>query len=93
MRELAQVRWGLVPRWAKDPSIGNRMINARAETLAQKPSFRTAFQKHRCLIPADGFYEWKQALAGGKQPIHVGMKDRTALRLRRIDRALAVAGR
>jgi putative SOS response-associated peptidase YedK len=76
VRELAQVRWGLVPRWAKDPSIGNRMINARAETLAQKPSFRTAFQKHRCLIPADGFYEWKQALAGGKQPIHVGMKDR-----------------
>lgn len=74
-RELAQVRWGLVPRWAKDPSIGARMINARAETIAEKPSFRTAFQRHRCLIPADGFYEWKQASSGGKQPIHVGMKD------------------
>lgn len=74
-RELAQMRWGLVPRWAKDPSIGAKMINARAETLAQKPSFRTAFQRHRCLIPADGFYEWKQAPGGGKQPIHVGMKD------------------
>ena len=66
-RELAQMRWGLVPRWAKDPSIGARMINARAETVAEKPSFRIAFQRHRCLIPADGFYEWQQ-LPGGKQP-------------------------
>ena len=57
-RELAQVRWGLVPRWAKDPSIGARMINARAETLADKPAFRNALQRHRCLLPADGFYEW-----------------------------------
>jgi putative SOS response-associated peptidase YedK len=73
-RELAQVRWGLVPRWAKDPSIGARMINARAETVAEKPSFRIAFQRHRCLIPADGFYEWKPGPAG-KQPIRVGMKD------------------
>ncbi len=73
-RELAQVRWGLVPRWAKDPSIGARMINARAETLADKPSFRTALKKHRVLLPADGFYEWKQT-AAGKQPIHIGMKD------------------
>ena len=74
-RELAFVRWGLVPRWAKDPSIGTRMINARAETLAEKPSFRIALQKHRCLIPADGFYEWKQTASGTKQPIHIGMKD------------------
>ena len=75
LRELVEVRWGLVPRWAKDPSIGNRMINARAETLAEKPSFRTALKRHRCLLPADGFYEWKQTPSGGKQPIHIGMKD------------------
>ncbi len=74
-RELAQVRWGLVPRWAKDPSIGNKMINARSETLAEKPSFRTALKRHRCLIPADGFYEWKATAAGGKQPIHIGIQD------------------
>jgi putative SOS response-associated peptidase YedK len=66
-RELAQVRWGLIPGWAKDPAIGNRMINARGETLAEKPSFRDAFRKRRCLIPADGFYEWKK-LPAGKQP-------------------------
>jgi len=75
LRELVEVRWGLVPRWAKDPAIGNRMINARAETLAEKPSFRTALKRHRCLLPADGFYEWKQTPSGGKQPIHIGMKD------------------
>lgn len=56
--ELTMLRWGLVPSWAKEPSIGNRMINARAETVAEKPSFRTAFRKRRCLILADGFYEW-----------------------------------
>ncbi len=74
-RELAHVRWGLVPRWAKDPSIGGKMINARSETVAEKPSFRTAYKHHRCLIPADGFYEWMQTPAGHKQPIHIGMKD------------------
>jgi len=73
-RELAQVRWGLVPRWAKDPSIGARMINARAETLEAKPAFRNALKWHRCLLPADGFYEWK-AVAGGKQPYRIAMKD------------------
>jgi putative SOS response-associated peptidase YedK len=52
--------WGLIPSWAKDPTIGSRMINARAETLAEKPSFRAGFKYHRCLILADGFYEWKQ---------------------------------
>ncbi len=57
-RELRVVRWGLVPSWAKDVSIGSRMINARAETVASKPAFRRAFARHRCLIPADGYYEW-----------------------------------
>ena len=57
-RELAMFRWGLVPFWARDPSIGNRMINARAETVAEKPSFRNAYKKRRCLVLADGFYEW-----------------------------------
>jgi putative SOS response-associated peptidase YedK len=59
-REFAQFRWGLVPFWAKDPSIGNRMINARAETVAEKPSFRAAYRSRRCLILADGFYEWRK---------------------------------
>ena len=58
--ELAMLRWGLVPFWAKDPSIGNRMINARAETVAEKPSFRNAYKKRRCLVLADGFYEWRK---------------------------------
>ncbi|MCA0330652.1 MAG: SOS response-associated peptidase [Actinobacteria bacterium] len=57
-RELAVVRWGLVPSWAKDPSIGNRMINARMETVAEKPAFKRAFAKRRCILPADGYYEW-----------------------------------
>jgi len=57
-RALVIGRWGLVPSWAKDPSIGNRMINARAETVAEKPAFRRAFAKRRCLVPADGYYEW-----------------------------------
>lgn len=57
--ELALFKWGLIPRWAKEPSIGNRMINARAETASQKPSFRMAFRRQRCLVPATGFYEWK----------------------------------
>lgn len=58
--ELVMLRWGLIPFWAKDPSIGNRMINARAETVAEKPSFRNAYRKSRCLILADGFYEWRK---------------------------------
>jgi putative SOS response-associated peptidase YedK len=73
-RELVQVRWGLVPRWAKDPSIGARMINARGETAKDKPAFRTAFRRHRCLLPASGFYEWR-VRDGGKQPVHIAMRD------------------
>lgn len=57
-RALVVARWGLIPSWAKDPSIGSRMINARAETVAEKPAFRRAFAKRRCLVPADGYYEW-----------------------------------
>jgi putative SOS response-associated peptidase YedK len=64
------VRWGLVPRWAKDPSIGVKMKNARAETVAEKPSFREAYRKRRCLIPANGFYDWKVE-GGRKQPYYI----------------------
>jgi len=76
-RELAFVRWGLVPRWAKDPAIGAKMINARGETVRDKPAFRTAYRRHRCLLPANGFYEWmaRDGAAGGKQPVHVALKD------------------
>jgi len=72
-RELAFLRWGLIPHWADDPSIGNRMINARSETAAAKPSFRKAFRARRCLVVADGFYEW-QKTSGGKQPYLIGLK-------------------
>ncbi|HKU87719.1 MAG TPA: SOS response-associated peptidase [Casimicrobiaceae bacterium] len=73
-RQLVQVRWGLVPRFAKDPAIGARMINARGETLASRSAFRNAFARHRCLVPVNGFYEW-QATPAGKQPLHIGMPD------------------
>lgn len=92
VREVQVFHWGLVPVWAKDPKIGQRMINARSETLAEKPAFTSAFRKHRCIIPMDGFYEWKPGNPDGpltksgkpvKQPVFV----------RRIDgEPLAVAG-
>ena len=66
-RRLDLLKWGLVPFWAKEPSIGNRMINARSETVAEKPAYRASFRKRRCLVIADGFYEW-QATDGPKQP-------------------------
>jgi putative SOS response-associated peptidase YedK len=73
-RELRLVRWGLVPSWAKDTSGGARMINARAETVAAKPAFRSAFAKRRCLIPADGYYEWQTA-GKVKQPYYIYRTD------------------
>jgi putative SOS response-associated peptidase YedK len=66
-RRIDLLKWGLVPSWSEDPSIGSRMINARAETVADKPSFRSAFKSRRCLVPADGFYEWRKT-AGRKIP-------------------------
>ncbi|MEQ8205596.1 MAG: SOS response-associated peptidase [Woeseia sp.] len=69
-RQLLMLRWGLVPFWAKDPSIGNRMINARAETVAEKPSFRAAYKQRRSLILADGFYEWRKE-GDGKTPYFI----------------------
>jgi putative SOS response-associated peptidase YedK len=71
---MALLRWGLVPSWAKEVKSGYSMINARAETVADKPAYRTAFRLRRCLIPADGFYEWRQT-GDGKQPYHIRMKD------------------
>jgi putative SOS response-associated peptidase YedK len=68
-RQAVLLRWGLVPSWAKDLSVGVRMLNARAETVLEKSSYRTPFLRRRCLLPADGFYEW-QTVAGKKQPIH-----------------------
>jgi putative SOS response-associated peptidase YedK len=68
-RELRQLRWGLIPSWSKDPGIGVKMINARAETVADKPSFRSAFKRRRCLVVADGFYEW-QRQENKKQPFY-----------------------
>jgi len=73
-RRLEVLRWGLIPPWADDPQIGSRMINARAETAHEKPSFRRAFRERRCLIPADGFYEWKRT-NGTKQPYYIHMKE------------------
>jgi putative SOS response-associated peptidase YedK len=76
------VRWGLVPSWANDPSIGAKMNNARGETVDTKPSFRSSFQKHRCLIPVSGFYEWKVISEGGKvrrQPYYIRPADENGL--------------
>jgi len=75
--ELTRFRWGLVPSWAKDVSIGNRMINARAETVAEKPSFRTAYRERRCLILVDGFYEWRRE-GDLKTPWYISPADRPA---------------
>src|ERR1700747_1507891 len=81
-RELRVVRWGLVPFWAKDASSGGKLINARAETVAVKPAFRRAFAKRRCIIPADGYYEWQAVTEDGKQrkqPYYISPRDGEAL--------------
>jgi len=83
VRQLRTVRWGLVPSWAKDPSIGSRLINARVESVAEKPAFRRAFAKRRCLLPADGYFEWYGEERGKKQPFFIRPPD---------DRPLAMAG-
>ncbi len=83
VRVLRPVRWGLVPSWAKDPSIGSRMINARMETVSEKPAFRRAFVKRRCLLPAAGYYEWYGEVKGKKQPFYITRRD---------GRPLAMAG-
>jgi putative SOS response-associated peptidase YedK len=81
-RRMGLLRWGLVPSWAKDLSVGSRMINARSETAHEKPAFRSAFRKRRCLIPADGFFEWKKippedgGEKGGKAPFWIHRSDR-----------------
>jgi putative SOS response-associated peptidase YedK len=76
---LTTVRWGLVPSWADDPSIGSRMINARLETAFDKPAFRPALEARRCLIPADGWYEWAARPDGGRQPYYLSPDDRALL--------------
>jgi putative SOS response-associated peptidase YedK len=82
-REFSSMRWGLVPSWWKDPMAAATLINARAETLAAKRAFRDAFQRRRCLIPADGFYEWRKSEGTNKQPYYVRLKN---------DRPFAFAG-
>ena len=81
-RQFVLLHWGLVPSWADDPAIGNRLINARAETAADKPSFRAALRRRRCLVVADGFYEWQES-GKRRQPIFIHMRD---------DRPFAFAG-
>lgn len=84
VRSLRVMRWGLVPFWAKDPSVGNRMINTRAETAKEKPAFRKALSRRRCLVPADGWFEWKAGDPGGggktpKKPFYVTARDGSSL--------------
>lgn len=77
---LGELRWGLVPSWAKDDKFAGKMINARAETLLSKPSFKNLIYRKRCIIPADGFYEWKKK-AEGKQPMRIVLKDQSIFSL------------
>jgi putative SOS response-associated peptidase YedK len=77
-RQLRVMRWGLIPFWAKDKSIGSKMINTRAESASKKPAFRKALKQHRCLLPADGWYEW-QRFKGGKQPFFMTSQDGSSL--------------
>ena len=77
-RHLLQCRWGFLPSWAKDPSMGYKMINARAETVAEKPAFRDAFQRQRCLVVADGFYEWRKK-GKLKIPVYIRLKSQSPM--------------
>jgi putative SOS response-associated peptidase YedK len=77
--EFRLMGWGLIPSWAKDPAIGAKLINARSETVTEKPSFRAAFKYRRCLIPADGFYEWQKTQRGAKQPFYFSMAGNAVL--------------
>jgi putative SOS response-associated peptidase YedK len=83
IRRMEIARWGLIPSWAKESSIGAKLTNARVETISEKPSFRSAFAKRRCLIPADGYYEWYRPEKGAKQPFYIHRTD---------GRSLAMAG-
>lgn len=74
-REMTHFHWGLIPSWAKDTKMSARLINARAETITDKPSFRSAFKRRRCLIPASGFYEWQSQGSGKKQPVFIQAQD------------------
>lgn len=79
-RRLRPMRWGLVPAWASDPGVGDRMINARAETVLEKPAFRTALERRRCIVPADGFYEWER-IGSRKQPMYLHARSGAPLAL------------
>jgi putative SOS response-associated peptidase YedK len=74
-RDVQMLKWGLIPSWAKDAKVGYKMINARVETLAERPAYRKALESRRCLIPADGFYEWRKRPNGTKTPMYIHMKD------------------
>lgn len=74
-REIFPCKWGLIPFWAKDPAIGNKLINAKSETLAEKPSFKHALAKRRCIIPTDGFYEWQKKGKAPSQPIYIRLRN------------------
>lgn len=74
-KELSFYRWGLVPSWAKDIAVGNKMINARADGVAEKPSFRSALKRRRCIVPVSGFYEWQKGEGKAKTPMYIHLKD------------------
>lgn len=74
-RWMEAMKWGLVPFWAKDPEIGNRLINARAETIAEKPAYKQALKRRRCILPGDGFYEWQAQTVGPRLPYHIRRRD------------------
>ena len=74
-KQLSMYKWGLIPSWAKDESVGNKMINARADGVADKPSYRSAFKRRRCIVPASGFYEWQKGAGKSKTPMYIHLKD------------------